>query len=129
MSVESTVLISSPGILEITAVEYYINETEDDLEKGLVGALKTEPINPNPWSVDTLIEGPTFIKPRTQVKYRFKGILTSQWYVDDKEYPVSWKVNPEDPAELWIKWENSYHGQFEIKYGLTTKTIVVESLF
>lgn len=127
--VEATDWISSPGILEITAVEYYINETEDDLEKGLVGALKTEPINPNPWSVDTLIEGPTFIKPRTQVKYRFKGILTSQWYVDDKEYPVNWKVNPEDPAELWIKWENSYHGQFEIKYGLTTKTIVVESLF
>ena len=127
--VEATDWISSPGILEITAVEYYANETEDDIENGLVGKLKTEPINPNSWSVDTLIEGPTFIKPRVQYTYKFKGILGSTWEVDDKNYPILWQVNPEDDSEIFIKWDSSYHGQFEIKYGLTTKTIVVESLF
>ena len=127
--VEATDWISSPGILELTAVEYYINETEDDLEKGLVGALKAEPINPNNWSTEVLIEGDTFIKPRVQVNYRYKGILNSAWNIDDKKYPIVWKINPNDPAEIALMWDSSYHGQFEISYGLTTKQIVVESLF
>jgi hypothetical protein len=36
-----------PGILEITAVEYYANEHEDDIENGIAGGLvevnKVEP--------------------------------------------------------------------------------------
>ena len=127
--VEATDWISSPGILEITAVEYYINETEDDLEKGLVGSLKAEPINPNSWSTETLIEGETFIKPKIQVNYKFKGILNSSWSIDTDKYPVVWKVNPDDPSEIAVMWNNSYHGQFEICYGNVRKTIVVESLF
>ena len=127
--VEATDWISSPGILEITAVEYYINETEDDLEQGLVGALKAEPINPNSWSTETLIEGETFIKPKTQVNYKFKGILNGNWSIDTNKYPVVWKVNPDDPSEIAVMWNNSYHGQFEISYGNVRKTIVVESLF
>ena len=127
--VEATDWISSPGILELTAVEYYINETEDDLEKGLVGTLKAEPINPNNWSTEVLIEGDTFIKPRVQVNYRYKGILNSAWNIDDEKYPIVWKINPNDPAEIALMWDSSYHGQFEISYGLTTKQIVVESLF
>jgi hypothetical protein len=31
--------ISTPGILEINAVEYYSNTFEDDLESGTVGGL------------------------------------------------------------------------------------------
>lgn len=127
--VEATDWISSPGILELTAVEYYINETEDDLEQGLVGVLKTEPINPNDQSTEQMIEGETFIKPRMQVNYRYKGILNARWKIDDKKYPVIWKVNPDDPAEIALIWDSSYHGQFEIKYGNVTKQIVVESLF
>lgn len=127
--VEATDWISSPGILELTAVEYYINETEDDLEQGLVGKLKTEPINPNSWSTETLIEGETFIKPKTQVNYKFKGILNGNWSIDTNKYPVVWKVNPNDPSEIAVMWNNSYHGQFEISYGNVRKTIVVESLF
>lgn len=127
--VEAIDWISSPGILEITAVEYYINETEDDLNKGLVGVLKTEPINPNNQSVEDLIEGDTFIKPKVQVNYRYRGILNSRWKIDDKKYPVIWKVNPNDPAEIAVMWDVSYHGQFEITYGSVTKTVVVESLF
>ena len=127
--VEATDWISSPGILEITAVEYYINETEDDLNEGLVGVLKTEPINPNGQSVEDLIEGDTFIKPKVQVNYRYRGILNSRWKIDDKKYPVIWKVNPNDPAEIAVMWDVSYHGQFEITYGSVTKTVVVESLF
>ena len=35
--VEATDWISTPGILEVTAVEYYANETEDEIDAGIVG--------------------------------------------------------------------------------------------
>ena len=37
--VEATDWISTPGILEVTAVEYYVNEFEDDVENGVAGGL------------------------------------------------------------------------------------------
>ena len=40
--VEAIDWISTPGILEINAVEYYANETEDDVENGVVGAFINE---------------------------------------------------------------------------------------
>ena len=43
--IEAIDWISMPGIIEINAVEYYSNETEDDIENGIVGGLITEPIN------------------------------------------------------------------------------------
>jgi len=45
--VEAIDWISTPGILEVVAVEYYANETEDDIDNGLVGGLKVEPLDPN----------------------------------------------------------------------------------
>ena len=45
------------------AVEYYSNDHEDDIENGLVGALVEEPKNPN--EKDGIINGETFIKPKT----------------------------------------------------------------
>jgi hypothetical protein len=37
--VEATDWVSTPGILEVTAVEYYANEDEDNVEAGIVGGL------------------------------------------------------------------------------------------
>jgi hypothetical protein len=37
--VEATDWISTPNILEVVAVEYYANESEDEIDKGLVGSL------------------------------------------------------------------------------------------
>jgi len=45
--VEATDWISAPGILEVVAVEYYANETEDDIENGIVGGLIEEIQTPN----------------------------------------------------------------------------------
>ena len=36
-----------PGDLSINAVEYYANETEDDIENDLVKGLVVAPIDPN----------------------------------------------------------------------------------
>ena len=53
--VEAVDWISTPGILEIDAVEYYINEFEDDLGKGIVGGLIIKEENPNSNRIDNLI--------------------------------------------------------------------------
>lgn len=122
--VEATDSISVPGILEITAVEYYTNKTEDDIENGVVGGLVVEPINPNTEIVEQTIEGETFIKPKKTYEYKFTGLTSGEWTADKSV--VSLVANGK---EVQVKWLSNYSGQFELKYGDFTKTIVVESLF
>ena len=126
--VEATDWISTPGILEVTAVEYYANVTEDDIENGVVGGLVVTEPNPNDTIVEQTIVGDTFIKPKKTYEYVFKGTVQGDWKVD-KKYPVIITINPEEPQRISIKWNSAYCGQFELAYGNYTKTIVVESLF
>ena len=125
--VEAIDWISTPGILEVTAVEYYANETEDDIKAGIVGGLIEEIQDPNGEGTMEII-GETFIKIKTEKQYRFDGTLATEWVVD-KKYPVILTPDPKDPRKVTLKWDSSYSGQFELKYGKYKKTIVVESLF
>ena len=86
--VEATDTISMPGIMELSAVEYYANETKDDITASLVDGLIAEPIDPNKeLGTGNLIQGETFIKPRLEYKYFYRGDKVAQWSVD-KKYPV-----------------------------------------
>lgn len=128
--VEATDWISTPGILEINAVEYYANETEDDVENGIVGALIAKPVDPNEGTpAEDVIEGDTFIKPHGIYFYKYRGLATGRWKVDTDNLPLTISVNPKDNRQLQLRWEKSHSGQFDITYGKITKTIVVESLF
>lgn len=120
--VEATDTISMPGVLEINAVEYYKNETADDVEKGIVDGLIVEEI-PEPASGE--IEGEIFIKPKRTYTYKYTGSLDSSWTYDAK-LPLEVKVNGK---EITLKWTKTYTGQFVLKYADEEKTIVVESLF
>lgn len=124
--VEATDWISTPGILEVTAVEYYANEIEDDLDVGIVGALIKDPVDPNIGK--NSIVGDTFIKIKKIYQYEFEGNIADEWKVD-KKYPVELIPDSTDPRKVSLKWTGSYSGQFELKYGDYVKTIVVESLF
>jgi hypothetical protein len=74
--VEAVDTMSTPGIIEVTAVEYYANETEDDLEQGLVGALKTKVLDPNIGTEsEFVIIGDSFIKPKTEHIYYIEDSL------------------------------------------------------
>lgn len=129
--VEATDWISAPGILEITAVEYYINETEDNVEEGIVGDLIAKDLNPNDDKTESTIVGDTFIKPKIVYSYHYEGPKlpsNTKWKLD-KKYPVEIKVNPKDRTQLTLKWLSNYSGQLELSYGGFTKTIIVESLF
>lgn len=116
--VTATDSISTPGILELTAIEYYVNEFED--KDGIVGA-KIHPIDdPTPGSP---IIGETFIKPYQEVEYTGPGT----WTFDREKLPIH--VIEETDGYIKFSWKASFSGQFDIKSGNATKTIVVESLF
>ena len=125
--VEATDWISTPGIFEVTAVEYYANETEDDIEAGIVGALIPEVKDPNP-EMEVGIEGDTFIKVKRAYKYKFTGYESHRWELGSK-CPVKVEIDPTDPRNVTITWTQGYSGQFDLYYGDYKKTIVVESLF
>ena len=126
--VEAVDQFSTPGILEIVAMEYYANEIEDDINNGIVGGLIVETQNPNNAETDATIIGDTFIKVKKTYTYTFRGRALSEWKVD-KKYPVLLEVSKVDPRVVTLKWDSAYSGQFDLSYGNLTKTIIVESLF
>lgn len=124
--VEATDGISTPGILEVIAVEYYANETEDDMETGIVGGLIEEIQIPDDDALN--IEGENFIKVKRQYSYHFTGSQLANWRIDGN-YPVQLTFNENNPYEVTLTWTAAYSGQFNLYYGDYKKTIVVESLF
>ena len=130
--VEAVDWISTPGILEITAVEYYANKSADDIENGLVGALIAKKIDPNEGDLTQIISGETFIKPKKEYSYICNKIIPDGKWSFDKNYPieiVNITRNAKGKSVITIKWNSSYTGQFELSFGQFKKTIVVESLF
>lgn len=129
--VEAIDWISTPNILEVVAVEYYANETEDNIEEGLVGALKVKEISPNDKDSEKIIVGDTFIKPKKTYSYICTKLIQAEWSVD-KNLPIdiiSIEKNKRGRSVITLKWTSSFTGQFELSYGQYKKTIVVESLF
>lgn len=129
--VEATDSISTPGILEIQATEYFSNNTEDDVENGLVGVLIEQSEDPNPSTEDKIIfiSGETFIKPSKEYIYTLGMPSKLEWFVD-KKYPVKLQpfINEQGHSCVKLKWTSTFSGEFELKIGSYEKTIVVESL-
>lgn len=124
--VEAVDWISTPGILEVVAVEYYANESEDDVEHGLVGGLIVNNVPENTDRVNRLIAGEVFIKPKRSYTYTYTGLDRNGTWEFDKKLPIEYKINDNT---ITLKWKGSYSGQFDLKYQDLVKTIVVESLF
>ena len=124
--VEAVDWVSTPGILEVTAVEYYANEFEDS--ESIVGNLVVKEENPNTIIENAAISGETFIKPKLEYKYAALSKEKGEWRINSK-CPVQLIVNKDNPKECTIRWIRAISGQFELSYGQYSKTIVVESLF
>lgn len=122
--IEGADFISTPGVLEFTAKEYYINKDLDDAEAGLVDAkLPEEPVvNPEA----SVIKGETHIKPKVEYEYAVSGESAGPWYVKS-DYPVKWSVSADNVVTL--KWEKPHSGQFILGHGTDELTIYVKSLF
>lgn len=137
--VEAIDSFSTPGILEINAVEYYANETVDDIDNGIVDAFIVKPMDPNPEiNTEFQIYGETFIKPKKEYIYYVDGSLSGQWYLNDSSLPIKFETFEDEKGHnaVRIKWTAPMSGQFDIWFGDASgplfdykKTIVVESLF
>lgn len=114
--------INSPGIIEITAVEYYSNTFLDDIATGVVDGLVQPFEDPTP-NVD--IVGDSLIMPNIKYHYTYIGSEKASW-VYDKKLPL--EVS-EDGKNIEIQWNSNYRGSFDLQYGTSTKTIIVDSLF
>lgn len=138
--VEAVDTISTPGILELTAMEYYSNEFEDDLENGVVNALIVKPVDPNEGKEEEVdIKGETFTKPKSvnefYVNHREKG----SWAVSKNGMGLPPPVKIEEYRNdlgypcAKVTWNATYSGSFELVFNgektQYTKTIVVQSLF
>lgn len=132
--IEAVDSYSMKGIIEFTAVEYYINRDKDDVKNELVDGLLTGEIltlsNEN-----NLIEGEEFIRPKKVYNYVFVGSMENGEWKIDAEVPVVYKSsqNNDGQPEIRIKWDNAYSGTFDLKFtngtDLVIKTITIESLF
>ena len=121
--IEATDTLSMPGIMQISAVEYYSNKQEDDLE---IGVAHLEEIKPPVEGVDRLITGPDTIKPKMTVEYMWRGKNENPNWVYDTSVPIEVKT---EGRKIYIKWTCNYKGKFELKCEDSVKVITVDSLF
>lgn len=124
--VEAVNSISVPGIIKLTAEEYYANETKDNIKEGIVDGLVVKPVNPNSQKVENTIKGETFIKPKSVYSYTFNGIEKAQWSYDLELPLIVKKIND---RTIKIKWNSTFSGKFDLVCNGITKHIVVKSLF
>lgn len=121
--------ISIEGVIQINAEEYYINNVTDDKKEDLVDAFEVVPVVPKVEN-EEYIQGPTFIKPQTEVFYTCDTIAGGTWSILESKRPVIIKENEKG---INIKWNAMTSGQFTLVYTLGHQTfkkvIVVESLF
>lgn len=119
--------ISTPGIIEIPAVEDYECHHSD---------LLVEVVDPNPpvEEYEDTIEGETFVKPLEQSIYtvtsynpNFNWIVTLASDNKDVEDTVEWEIR--EDGSIAVTWISMVSGSYILKYGNLEKTIIVQSLF
>lgn len=139
--VEAVNNISMTGVIEVNAVEYYANEFTDDRDAGLADVfkipdpiLKRKIIDDNKDNNKILnIIGETFIKPKKEYDFNLNiKNVRGTWKIEGNDVPVriiSEGTNDKGFSTIRLKWDSTYSGQFDLVYGTSRKTIVVESLF
>ena len=139
--VEAVNNISMTGVIEVNAVEYYANEFTDDRDAGLADVfkipdpiLKRKIIDDNKDNNKILnIVGETFIKPKKEYDFNLNiKNVRGTWKIEGNDVPVriiSEGTNDKGFSTIKLKWDSTYSGQFDLVYGTSRKTIVVESLF
>lgn len=124
--------VSMENVLEITAMEHYINDQTDDADKELEDGFIFEPVDPNEGEQEDgmWIEGESFIRPSIEYTYTLQGVDNPQgkWRVTDETRNAV--ITHCDSNTVTIKWDRLKSGQFLLSYTEPeiNKTIVVESL-
>lgn len=123
--VQAPDIISTPGIIEVTAEEDFECHGNELIIEKVDPNEKIEPGEP-------FIEGDTYTRPLIPAVYSINGSINGEWSI---ELPNNSK-DIEDVLEyvivdknLQVTWTAMISGSYIIKYGDLEKTIIVESLF
>lgn len=126
--VQVTDSISIDGVLQIIALEHYVNETLDNVEEGIEDYFEVIPVLPET-GTEYMIKGNTFIKPLFSEEY-IAGQPGGEWSILEPNRPVELNRNGET---LKLTWTAMTSGQFTLQYTINNETyqkvIAVESLF
>lgn len=118
--------ISMDGVLQVIALESFVNKQIDDVENNIADAYI---VKPRVEIHSDEIQGNTFIKPRFDEHYSCLD-NRGEWSVLEKACPVT--LIP-DAAGVTVRWERVVSGQFTLCYtvgeDVYKKTIVAESLY
>lgn len=132
--VEAVNTLSTPGIIEVTAVEYYANIQQDEADDNMYITPVAYDENKN---TNYEVIGDIFIKPKKEYTYYIYNSKPGKWHFN-ASMPVKYKEfqSEEGYNSITIKWDSTMSGQFDIWFGADKledaeyrKTIVVESLF
>lgn len=123
--------ISVKNVIEVAAVEDYINEDTDNQEEELVNGLVIEKIDPNP-PAEIEIHGSTFIRPKITETYEV-DFLEGCWKVKENVPVYVEPIKNNGKNDIAITWTKMVSGQFTLIWTngdlILEKVIVVESLF
>ena len=129
--IEAVDSFSMKGIIQFTAVEYYLNEQTDDAEAELVDGKKLlEGTTLRTANFINEIQGEDKIRPKKVYKYVFAGdAQEGEWSVNNKNVIYQCSQSDDGKPQIRIKWNSSYSGEFVLSFGETEKVITVQSLF
>lgn len=126
--VQVTDSVSMEGVLQVIALEHYVNDTLDNVEEGIEDYFQVVPVLPET-GTEYMIGGNTFIKPLFSEEYTAE-VPGGEWSVLEPNRPVELIRNDE---KLKLTWTNMTSGQFTLQYTINDETyqkvIAVESLF
>lgn len=126
--VQVTDSVSIDGVLQIIAMEHYVNETLDNIEENIEDYFEVIPVVKET-GTEYMILGSTFIKPLFSEKYQAEE-PGGDWSILEPNCPAK-LIQTKEGLEL--TWTNMTSGQFTLQYTLNNqvyqKVIVVESLF
>lgn len=120
--------VSMEGVLQVIAMEYYTNETLDNVEENIEDYFEIVPVLPET-GTEYMILGNTFIKPLFSEEYTAE-VPGGEWSVLEPNRPVTLSRNADN---LKLTWTSMTSGQFTLQYIVNNETyqkvIAVESLF
>lgn len=126
--VQVTDAVSIEGVLQVIALEHYVNETLDNIEEGIEDYFEVVPVLPET-GTEHMILGNTFIKPLFSEDYSAE-VPGGEWSILEPNRPITLSRNGDI---LKLTWTSMTSGQFTLQYivndEIYQKVIAVESLF
>ena len=120
--------VSMEGVLQVIALEHYVNETLDNVEEGIEDYFEVIPVLPET-GTEYMILGNTFIKPLFSEEYAAEK-PGGEWSILEPNRPITLDRNGE---KLKLTWTAMTSGQFTLQYTIDGETyqkiVAVESLF